>query len=81
MSTTTPDTADGAADSPTGHPAYLLPTSVRPRAYRLVLTPDLPAATFTGDVEIDITVVERSAYDAVPALAAQARDQGYPELA
>ena len=30
---------------------------------------------------IDITVVERSAYDAVPALAAQARDQGYPELA
>ena len=61
MSTTTPDTADGATDSPTGHPVYLLPTSVRPRAYRLVLTPDLPAATFTGDVEIDITVVEPTA--------------------
>lgn len=29
----------------------------------------------------DITVVERGAYDAVPALAAQARNHGYPELA
>ena len=38
-------------------PAYLLPTTVRPHAYRLVLTPDLPAATFAGDVEIDVTVV------------------------
>ncbi len=42
-------------------PSYLLPTSVRPLAYRLVLTPDLPAATFTGDVEIDVTVVEPTA--------------------
>ncbi len=38
-------------------PAYLLPTTVRPHAYRLVLTPDLPAASFSGDVEIDVTVV------------------------
>ena len=37
---------------------YRLPTSVRPLAYRLVLTPDLPAATFTGDVEIDISIEE-----------------------
>ena len=39
-----------------GTPDYRLPTSVRPHAYRLVLSPDLPAATFAGDVEIDITV-------------------------
>jgi puromycin-sensitive aminopeptidase len=31
---------------------------VRPSAYRLVLTPDLAAATFGGDVEIDLTIVE-----------------------
>jgi puromycin-sensitive aminopeptidase len=37
-------------------PAYRLPTSVRPHAYRLVLRPDLAAATFSGDVEIDLTV-------------------------
>jgi puromycin-sensitive aminopeptidase len=37
---------------------YRLPTTVRPRAYRLVLTPDLPAAAFTGDVEIDVVVEE-----------------------
>ncbi len=37
-------------------PAYRLPTTVRPVAYRLVLTPDLPAATFSGDVEIDIVI-------------------------
>jgi puromycin-sensitive aminopeptidase len=44
-------------DTPTDDtPAYRLPTSVRPHAYRLVLTPDLPAATFAGDVEIDLTV-------------------------
>ncbi len=35
---------------------YRLPTTVRPHAYRLVLTPDLPAATFSGDVEIDVTI-------------------------
>ncbi len=37
---------------------YRLPTTVRPRAYRLVLTPDLTAATFVGDVEIDVTIEE-----------------------
>jgi puromycin-sensitive aminopeptidase len=47
-----------AADAGPVSPAYLLPTSVRPLAYRLVLTPDLLAATFTGDVEIDVTVNE-----------------------
>ena len=31
---------------------------MRPHAYRLVLTPDLPAATFSGDVEIDISIEE-----------------------
>jgi len=36
--------------------AYRLPTTVLPRHYRLTLTPDLAAATFTGDVEIDISV-------------------------
>jgi puromycin-sensitive aminopeptidase len=37
---------------------YRLPTTVHPRAYRLVLTPDLSAATFVGDVEIDVTIEE-----------------------
>jgi puromycin-sensitive aminopeptidase len=46
-------------DSPTA--AYRLPTTVVPHAYRLVLAPDLPAATFTGDVEIDIIVNEPTA--------------------
>ncbi len=44
----------GAAAAPT----YRLPTTVRPRAYRLVLTPDLAAAAFSGEVEIDVTVAE-----------------------
>jgi puromycin-sensitive aminopeptidase len=50
--------ADTAAATATDHPDYLLPTGVRPHAYRLVLTPDLGAATFVGDVEIDVTVEE-----------------------
>jgi puromycin-sensitive aminopeptidase len=37
-------------------PSYRLPTSVTPHAYRLVLTPDLEKATFSGDVEIDVTI-------------------------
>jgi len=36
--------------------AYRLPTTVLPHAYRLTLTPDLGAATFTGEVEIDVSV-------------------------
>jgi puromycin-sensitive aminopeptidase len=36
--------------------AVRLPTDVLPQAYRLVLEPDLDAATFTGSVEIDCTV-------------------------
>jgi puromycin-sensitive aminopeptidase len=35
---------------------YRLSTTVEPHRYRLVLTPDLDAATFAGDVEIDVTV-------------------------
>ena len=34
----------------------LLPASVRPTHYDLVLTPDLEAATFTGEVGIDVRV-------------------------
>ena len=41
--------------------SYRLPASVRPHAYRLVLTPDLPGATFDGDVEIDVTIEEPTA--------------------
>jgi puromycin-sensitive aminopeptidase len=48
--TSTPD--------PTSSGAYRLPRDVAPDAYRLVLRPDLQAATFAGDVEIDVTVVE-----------------------
>ena len=44
--------------STTDPSAYRLPTTVVPTAYRLVLTPDLAAATFAGDVEIDLTVTE-----------------------
>ncbi len=56
MSTLTNDAADD--DTAEGGSAYRLPTAVRPHAYRLVLTPDLPAASFTGDVEIDVTIAE-----------------------
>jgi len=48
-------------DSATETVAYRLPTTVRPHAYRLVLTPDLPGATFSGDVEIDVTVESATA--------------------
>ena len=48
MRTSTPEAADAAS--------YRLATSVLPHAYRLTLTPDLGAATFTGEVEIDVTV-------------------------
>ena len=51
----TAPTADPSAPAPS---SYRLPTSVVPRAYRLVLTPDLGAATFAGDVEIDVTITE-----------------------
>jgi puromycin-sensitive aminopeptidase len=44
--------------SPPASTDYRLPTSVRPHAYRLVLTPDLPGATFQGDVEIDLKILE-----------------------
>ena len=37
---------------------YRLATSVLPVAYRLTLTPDLEAATFTGTVDIDVEVRE-----------------------
>jgi len=37
---------------------YRLATSVLPIAYRLTLTPDLEAATFTGSVDIDVEITE-----------------------
>jgi len=36
--------------------AQRLPSGVHPEAYKLVLTPDLKAATFTGDETIDVTL-------------------------
>ncbi len=36
--------------------SYRLPTTVLPTAYRLTLVPDLGSASFTGDVEIDVSV-------------------------
>ena len=57
MSALTSDKDTASEDAP----AYRLPTAVRPHAYRLVLTPDLAAATFTGDVEIDVTIQESTA--------------------
>ncbi len=55
MSAPTSDT-DSTDTATAAGGEYRLPTTVRPHAYRLVLTPDLPAATFAGDVEIDVTV-------------------------
>ena len=40
------------------HNPYRLSRDVLPRAYRIFLTPDLEAATFSGRVEIDVEVVE-----------------------
>ena len=57
MSAPTSDAA-GPTSNETDHPDYLLPISVRPHAYRLVLVPNLPEASFTGDVEIDLTINE-----------------------
>ncbi|MGH9079528.1 MAG: M1 family metallopeptidase, partial [Acidimicrobiales bacterium] len=64
---TAPTTGTGTSDA-TGTPAtgtgttsYRLPASVRPHAYRLVLVPDLAAATFSGDIEIDVTIEEETA--------------------
>jgi len=51
MRTSTPDT--GGSDDTA---AYRLPTTVRPRNYRLTLEPDLGAATFAGEVEIELDV-------------------------
>src|SRR5674476_172291 len=43
--------------SSTSNP-YRLARTVVPSAYRIFLTPDLEAATFTGRVEIDVDVRE-----------------------
>ncbi len=42
-------------------PAYRLPRTVLPRHYRLELTPDLAAATFAGQVSIDVEITEPTA--------------------
>ncbi len=60
MTAPTSDAGD-AAGTATHTAPYRLPTSVRPDAYRLVLVPDLPAATFGGDVEIDLTIEQETA--------------------
>ncbi len=39
---------------------YRLATSLVPDAYRIFLTPDLDAATFSGRVEVDVNVNERT---------------------
>jgi puromycin-sensitive aminopeptidase len=44
----------GAAADDTS--SYRLPTTVLPTAYRLTLVPDLGAASFTGEVEIEVSV-------------------------
>jgi puromycin-sensitive aminopeptidase len=51
MRTSTSDTGSTA-----GTAAYRLPTTVLPRHYRLTLAPDLEAATFSGDVDIELSV-------------------------
>ena len=53
MSTSTPQ-AGGTDDTS----SYRLPTTVLPHHYRLTLVPDLGAATFTGEVSIDVSVEE-----------------------
>ena len=53
MRTSNPDT--GLADDTA---AYRLPTTVLPRHYRLTLAPDLGAASFAGDVVIELSVEE-----------------------
>jgi puromycin-sensitive aminopeptidase len=45
----------GTADTD-DNPSYRLPRTLVPLAYRLELTPDLEAARFSGEVEIDLTV-------------------------
>jgi puromycin-sensitive aminopeptidase len=49
---------DDAAPSGAPDAAFRLPRTVEPRTYRLTIAPDLAAATFTGTVEIDLTVHE-----------------------
>jgi puromycin-sensitive aminopeptidase len=38
------------------HDPYRLPRQVLPRRYELTLTPDIPAATFAGEVDVDVVV-------------------------
>lgn len=37
---------------------FRLPNTVRPKSYKLTLAPDLKAATFSGEVEIEVSVSE-----------------------
>ncbi len=60
MSAPTDDPSTEAASGPGADraDAYRLPAGVRPSRYRLVLAPDLEAATFGGTVDIDVEVDE-----------------------
>ena len=49
---------DDSGSSAAPDAAFRLPRTVEPRTYRVTLDPDLGAATFTGTVEIDLTVHE-----------------------
>ncbi len=73
----------GPGDS--GVPAYRLPPEIVPIHYRLVLTPDLGSATFSGEVDIDIDVTEavgsltlNAAELDIPVAALSTEDDGSP---
>jgi aminopeptidase N len=50
--------ATAATDSTSAGERVRLPASVTPRRYRIDFTPDIPALTFSGTVQIDITVLQ-----------------------
>jgi puromycin-sensitive aminopeptidase len=52
---------------PAAHP-YRIGNQVLPRTYRLLLEPDLDQATFSGEVEIDVDVIEAVSSVALNAL-------------
>ncbi|MDQ3147803.1 MAG: M1 family metallopeptidase, partial [Actinomycetota bacterium] len=49
---------ESSAAAPPDESAYRLPRTVLPRRYELRMAPDLDAATFAGEVGVDVDVVE-----------------------